>query len=72
MSDLALRLRNRAKECRKLATEERNVSEREGLTRTADELEEVADLMDAEIESIKAPELEGDSPTISFEPQTPS
>lgn len=62
MSDLAERFRKRAKECRKLAAETPDVLERSGLTKTADELGELADLMEVEIERVKTPEAEGDGP----------
>jgi len=53
MSDIALRYRKRAEQCRRLAIETRDTNERVTLTKMADELELEADLIDVEIERAK-------------------
>lgn len=50
MSDIARRFRERAKECRRLATEARDAQERDTLTKMAVELDEEAELIDLQIE----------------------
>lgn len=54
MSDVARRFRERARECRRLATDSRDAQERDTLTKMAMELEEEADLIDLQIERAKS------------------